>query len=261
MTGRSFLVAFVYLAAIVALTTAQTPAPSGPQTPRPAAPPRKLENLQVMPKDSTREAVVARMREFNAALGVRCDYCHDIPEGTPLDQADMASDTKEAKKKTRVMMKLTADINQKLTADLPARVTPAVRVDCVTCHRGVAVPRTLDAVLTEVIEKEGVAAAVNRYRELRKNMALGRYNFGEQTLHQVAHARVQAGKRDEAIAILELNAEHYPESGTIDFQLAELHRAAGSRDKAIERYKAAIQKNPKDTRARTRLKELESPQQ
>jgi hypothetical protein len=50
-----------------------------------------------------------------------------------------------------------------------------------------------------VIEKEGVAAAANRYRELRKTMALGRYDFGEQTLNELARARAQAGKTDERL--------------------------------------------------------------
>lgn len=129
-----------------------------------------------------------------------------------------------------------------------------------TCHRGVAVPRTLDAVLTEVIEKEGIDGAIARYRELRKDLALGRYNFGELSLLELARARNQASKADEAIALLELNAEMHPQSGMTDFQLAELYRARGDKDKAIARYKSAIEKEkgPAANRARQRLKELES---
>jgi Tfp pilus assembly protein PilF len=44
----------------------------------------------------------------------------------------------------------------------------------------------------------------------------------------------------------------------IEFQLAEMYRTAGNKQKAIERYKAAVQKDPKNNRVRMRLKELES---
>ncbi|MBM3820998.1 MAG: hypothetical protein FJW14_18560, partial [Acidimicrobiia bacterium] len=33
-------------------------------------------NLQILPKDMTRQQVVPIMQGFNAALGVACNYCH-----------------------------------------------------------------------------------------------------------------------------------------------------------------------------------------
>src|SRR5262245_39317793 len=33
-------------------------------------------NLQVLPKDWTRQQVVQVMQQFNMALGVQCNYCH-----------------------------------------------------------------------------------------------------------------------------------------------------------------------------------------
>ncbi|HEX7938394.1 MAG TPA: hypothetical protein VF483_05330, partial [Gemmatimonadaceae bacterium] len=42
---------------------------------------RPPENLQVLRKDMPRDSVVAIMRTFTGALGVRCEYCHAEREG------------------------------------------------------------------------------------------------------------------------------------------------------------------------------------
>ena len=82
-------------------------------------------------------------------LGVMCNYCHAEMAGAqpgangqiPLDAA---SDDKQPKKTARVMMKLVNDINTKLDADLGKSTTApnGMRVQCVTCHRGSAIPKT-----------------------------------------------------------------------------------------------------------------------
>src|SRR5262249_47102880 len=73
------------------------------------APPK---NLQVLPKDLTREEVVGRMRLIAASLGVRCEFCHvrtTGPDGRQID--DDASDDKDTKKTAREMMKMVNAIN------------------------------------------------------------------------------------------------------------------------------------------------------
>src|SRR6266850_867669 len=47
--------------------------------------PAKPENLQVLPKDMPTDTVVAVMRGFTMALGVRCTFCHveRTPAGGP----------------------------------------------------------------------------------------------------------------------------------------------------------------------------------
>ncbi len=70
-------------------------------------------------------------------------------------------------------------------------------------------------------------------------------------------ALVRALPDGAAIAMLELNAEFYPESADIDLQLAQLNRTRGERAKAIARYRAAIAKDPKLEMARKGLEELE----
>ena len=221
--------------------------------------PEKFENLQVLPKDITRQALTQRMRELSLSLNVRCQYCHVGSDGTSLDNVDFKSDDKSAKKKARQMMKMVEEINTRLLTAVPDRVVPAVRVDCVTCHHGLAVPRTLAQTLTETIAKEGAPAAAAQYRKLREaTMMSGRYDFGEWSVNELARTLKENGDTASAVAMLELNGEFYPKSPAIDMMLGELHRERGERDKAIARYKLVLEKNPKFEEARKRLAELEA---
>ena len=119
------------------LVAAQAPAGGGQ---RAAAPPPPPKNLQVMPKDTPAAEVVNRMRNISAALGVNCGYCHAW-EGPGNPANDMASDAKQTKLVARVMMQLTADINQKLAANIKKPADQLTAVGCMTCHRGEAIPK------------------------------------------------------------------------------------------------------------------------
>ncbi len=81
------------------------------------------KNLQVLPKTSTRAEVRDIMKAQSKALGVECEYCHDVP--------DMASDKNENKKVARQMMRMTTEINQKWF-----RSERKEGVTCYTCHHG-----------------------------------------------------------------------------------------------------------------------------
>ena len=105
-------------------------APPGGRGPQP--PPK---NLQVLPKDTTRQQINPIMRGFTRALGVRCPFCHVGEEGADLSTFDFASDEKPTKKTARLMLQNLNEINAKLASvgDKPAGEP---RVTCWTCHRG-----------------------------------------------------------------------------------------------------------------------------
>jgi tetratricopeptide (TPR) repeat protein len=243
---RPLLLVPVFVFASVALTA------------QPAQPPWKPENLQFFPKDITRERLVQRMREFSFALGVRCQYCHTGGNGISFDGVNFGSDEKPAKVKARAMLRMVEHVNTSMLPALPSRATPRVEVDCVTCHRGLPLPKTLQTTLLEIIEKDGAPAGVEKYRELRRDATLtGRYNFGEWEINELARRLVEAGNTQGAIAMLEVNVEFNPKSGDIEFMLGELHRTRGERDQAIKRYRAALEKAPQHQAAKQRLAELE----
>jgi len=222
-----------------------------------AQPPWKGENLQFYPKDITRPRLIQAMREFSFGLGVRCQYCHAGGNGVSLEGVVFPSDEKPAKAKARAMLRMVDELNNVTLAKLPSRAEPRVQIECATCHRGLPLPKSLQTTLLETINKDGIPAAAARYRELRKNLTPGLYNFDEWEMNELARRLTEAGNTDAAIAMLEVNAEFNPQSAAIDVMLGELHRNRGERERAMARYRAALAKAPDNQIAKQRLSELE----
>ena len=174
--------------------------------------PWKAENLQYFPKDISRQALTQRMREFSFALGVRCQYCHAGGNGITFEGVSFPSDEKPAKAKARAMLRMVDQINNALLAQLPSRAEPRVAVDCATCHRGVAIPKSLQTTLFEIVQAQGAPAAIEKYGQLRRDALLGQYNFGEWEINELARRLTEAGDVKAALAILEMNQEFYPAS-------------------------------------------------
>jgi hypothetical protein len=105
-------------------------APGGARGPQP--PPK---NLQVLPKDTTRQQLNPIMRGFTRALGVRCPFCHVGEEGADLSTFDFASDEKPTKKTARIMLQNLIDTNARF-ASIGDKPAGEPRVSCWTCHRG-----------------------------------------------------------------------------------------------------------------------------
>lgn len=189
--------------------------------------PWKPENLQYFPKDISRQALTQRMREFSFALGVRCQYCHAGGNGVTFEGVSFASDEKPAKAKARAMLRMVDQINSGPLAQLASRAEPRVAVDCATCHHGLAIPKSLQTTLFEIVQAQGVPAAIEKYRQLRRDALLGQYNFGEWEINELARRLTEAGDAKAALAILEMNQEFYPAS-------VELPRLIAAAKKQLE---------------------------
>ena len=126
-----------FAVALLAVAPLMPPATVAAQAPRPF-PPAALENVQVLPPDAPVGEVIGVMKGFTQALGVRCQFCHVGEEGQPLGAFDFVSDARAPKGIARTMMRMMADVNQRLAAELPA-ASPA-QVTCYTCHQGKAHP-------------------------------------------------------------------------------------------------------------------------
>jgi hypothetical protein len=125
--------------------TATAPA-AAPQTSQ-AASPAGFKNLQVLPRDISREQLLAIMRTFTRSLGVKCNHCHVVTATTPKEELDFPSDAKEEKRVARVMIQMTQQINaewlervEQAEGEHEEAATAAApeqpRVGCWTCHRG-----------------------------------------------------------------------------------------------------------------------------
>lgn len=134
MNREKLLLAAGCAALFAAVATAQTP--SAPPTPT-AAP--QFKNLQMLPKDISRDQLFASMKGFSQALGVRCLHCHVGEEGKPMSTFDFASDAKWQKQTARKMLTMVHRIN---SDDFGVKDFKDVKVTCFTCHRGATKPLT-----------------------------------------------------------------------------------------------------------------------
>ena len=95
--------------------------------PRPlAAAPGK--NLKVYPAGTDTAEIKKDMKLVSKALGVQCDFCHDLD--------DFSKDGIDKKDVARGMMKMVGSINTKLKKD-----GFKAQVSCMTCHAGAEKPK------------------------------------------------------------------------------------------------------------------------
>jgi len=223
-------------------------------------PPDSFTNLKVLPKNIDQRTLINTMRGFSLALGVRCTYCHVGREGAPLDSINFAKDDKRPKRAARAMLHMVHHINEEHLKDVPDRPEPHVVVGCATCHRGVARPRLLDDTLGLVLADSGSDAAARRYRELRaRYYGTGSYDFGERVLTELARAEAGAGRTDNALALLGLNAEYNPTSAGIALAQGDVYRQRGDTAAALASYRTALARDSTLAIARRRIVELTGP--
>lgn len=228
---RARLVLALGLVTIAGSLQAQTPNQEPPK------------NLQVLPKDMSREEVIGIMRNFTAALGVRCDACH-AGQG---QQMDFASDEKENKKIAREMIKMVGEINGKI-GGMGRTLDGRARVRCVTCHNGLSKPRTLNAELLNAYDAKGIDSTVALFRALRtRYYGRSSYDFGDPTVGAIAEELAsKPERRADALTLLAAQAELAPTSGAPYMFMARIHAAAGDTTKAIDALTKGTQVDPQN---------------
>ena len=237
---------------LAARATAQT-------APAPAQPPPPLTNLQLYPKDIPRPQLIATMQGFVAALGAQtsggCGYCH---VGT-APQFDFASDSNPKKTVARKMILMSREITAKLPEVTGKPAAEITSLRCATCHRGVAVPKLLPDILAETATKSGGAAAIQQYRDLRAKYYGGQaYDFSEPALVAMATTLVNGNRADDAIALLQLNAEFYPKSSTTYAALGQAYTRKNDTANAIKSFEKAVELDPNNQNAKRQLEALKS---
>jgi hypothetical protein len=236
------------------IAMAQAPAAPAGAGQRAGGPP-PITNLQILPKDSTREQVLTTMAAFTAALGVQCNYCH-VQEGRG-GRNDMAADEKATKKAARGMMVLARDINAKLPEAVGKGADATTRVGCATCHRGVPIPKAITDIMTEAAGSGGSAAGVAKFKELREKFYGGQsYDFGETTMITMAQRANTAGKVDDALAYLQANLEYFPKSVRTYSAVAQMKNAKGDKPGAVAAMEKAIELDPNNAQLKAQLENL-----
>jgi len=109
-------------------------------------------------------------------------------------------------------------------------------------HAGFALHRALPSiapVIAAAIDRDGKEAAATQYRRLSEERP-SRYNFREAELDRLASELLEKRKMAEAIAILRLNTEHFPQSYAAFESLGDAYVAAGKKVEAEESYKRSL---------------------
>ena len=188
------------------------------------------------------------MQAIDQALGVRCDYCHSAHgSGAPEPKKEIA----------RAMMAMTRDLNAKIQEATGKPANKIARVECVTCHRGVAIPQPISTLILRTVAEKGGAAAVEQYRELRKQyFSRDAYDFSEDALLAIVQ-RVVQGKPDDAIALLRMNLEFNPQSAKTYALLGFAYTRKVDDDSAMANLRKSLELDPTNAMVRGQLEQLE----
>lgn len=105
-----------------------------------------------------------------------------------------------------------------------------------------------------IIKEKGVALAVARYREWKKEEKSDR-DFSEAQLNNLGYMLIR-DRLDDAIEIFKLNVEMFPGSSNPYDSLGEAYMKKGNRKLAIKNYQKSYDLNPKNTNALDMIKKL-----
>jgi uncharacterized membrane protein len=120
-------------------------------------------------------------------------------------------------------------------------------------------PRTSIAeTLSATIASSGIDAAEKQYHGL-KAAGSPTFNFDESELNNLGYEFIRAKKFKEAIRILQLNVEAYPQSSNVYDSLGEAYLDDGNKPLAIANYKRSLELNPKNRGAVEVLRRLNAP--
>jgi hypothetical protein len=227
-------------------------------------------NRKVLPTSLTWEQILPIMQGWRDGLGVTCEYCH-VYFGPFNPRNDFASDAKEAKDKARVMLRTLQNVNRTFGAEIPPLDRPAagqpataarqtVQVQCVTCHRGVPIPKPLIDIVLDTGNTRGVAAAVTQYRDLRRVFyGAQAYDFTDVTLFTAAQRSNAARKPDDAIAYAQLNIEFNPMSARSYQVMSQAYVLKNDTASAISAMEKAAAIDPMNAGFQNQLNQLKNP--
>jgi tetratricopeptide (TPR) repeat protein len=158
----------------------------------------------------------------------------------------------------------------------PSRVATAAGLSALTVVMGVGVfsatmalwlPRISQAydgrtsiaeTLSATIASSGIDAAIRQYRDL-KAAKPANYNFDEDELNALGYQLLRANKFKEAIRILQLNVDAYPQSSNVYDSLGEAYMDDGDKPQSIANYQKSLRLNPNNGNGLKMLKKLNTP--
>lgn len=109
--------------------------------------------------------------------------------------------------------------------------------------------------LSSIIKDKGIDAAVEEFGKIKNNEE--EYRTNEREINELGYNLLQEGKVTEAVKILKINVDFFPESANVYDSYGEALAAAGDKENAIINYKKSIELNPDNESGKQMLKKLE----
>lgn len=113
----------------------------------------------------------------------------------------------------------------------------------------------IDSYLYKIIKDKGLKTAVHQYRKLRDKNS-DDFNFSENKLNVLGYKFLAEKRIKEAIEILKLNVESYPDSFNVYDSLGEAYMINGDKDLALKNYRKSYNLNSDNTNTRNMIKKL-----
>ena len=104
---------------------------------------------------------------------------------------------------------------------------------------------------------KGAVEAVRFYHDLKKNRP-DDYNYAEPELNTLGYQLMNRDMLDEAIEILKLNIEAFPESGNVYDSMGEIYMKTGNKSLAIKNYQKSLELDPGNDNARQMIEKMRS---
>jgi cytosine/adenosine deaminase-related metal-dependent hydrolase len=115
--------------------------------------------------------------------------------------------------------------------------------------------KSIAAALAKTIADQNVDEAVKQYRQWKRTLPL-EYDFNESELNMLGYMLLEKEQHAEAIVILQLNVEMFPDSANTYDSLGEAYMKNGDKEKAIANYRKSLDLNPDNKIAREMLQKL-----
>ena len=193
---------------------------------------------------------ISQMQGIAQSLGVTCNYCHSAARG---------SGQPEPKKQiAKAMMEMTDEVNARIRTATGKPAGQATEVQCSFCHRGVPIPKSITDIVWQTTREKTVAAAIEQYRDLRKQFyGHSTYDFSDEPLIGLAQ-QIANGRPDDAIALMQLNLEYYPQSVRSLLALSFAQTRKLDDTAAIATLEKALEFEPENGTVKGRLEQLRS---
>lgn len=119
--------------------------------------------------------------------------------------------------------------------------------------QAVKIPITIP--IGRAIAEKNIETAVKQFRDLKEKQP-GEYLITEELLNTFSYQLFLMNRLSDALEIMKLNAEMFPQSSNVYDSLGEVYMELGNKELAIMNYEKSLKLNPNNTNAAEIIKKL-----